>query len=630
MIGATVLRESAHAAWKPDPILSISEWADQYRMLSTKASSEAGRWRTSRAPYLREVMDALSPSSPVERVVAMFNSQSGKTEVLLNWLGYVIDQAPAPFLMVQPRVEDAKKYSRQRIDPLIDATPRLRDKVSDARSRDAGNTMFQKEFPGGLLSLTGANSTSGLKSMPAKYLAMDEVDEYKADISEQGDPVSLAEARTSTFARRKIAITSTPTVHGRSKIEAEYEESDQSRYMVPCPECGEMQELRWGNLRWEEDKPQTAKYTCEKCGVLIGESKKTQMLARGVWVAKFPERSHRVRGFFLNALYSPLGWVSWERLVREWLRAQKNTDLLRTFVNTRLAETWKDRGDSPDWERLYNRRELYPVGIVPQRGLVLTAGVDVQKDRLELEVRAWGRAKESWSVDYRVIPGDVSSPTPWRELTKVLGQTYKHESGCELSIRIMAVDSGAFTQHVYDWVRVQDGSRVIATKGVAGNAALVQQPKSADVHVGTKRKTLRVFPVAVDMAKAELYGWLKLPQPTAPDETGYPPGYVHFPQYAEEYFKQLTSEHTVVQLVHGYRKYVWELKTGLRNEALDCAVYARAAVAIIGIDRWSDAQWKALENSLLAGVPVRKVKEVDEWEPSDSYLGDRWRGLNLT
>ena len=633
-LGASVLGAAVSAGSAPEPLLSISAWADRYRILSTKASSEAGPWRTSRTPYLKEVMDCLSPSSPVERVVAMFAAQTGKTECLLNWIGYVIDQAPAPFLMVQPRVEDAKKYSRQRIDPMIQATPRLSEKVAERRSRDSGNTMFQKEFPGGLLSLTGANSGAGLRSMPAKYLAMDEVDAYKADVSEEGDPVSLAEARTSTFARRKIAITSTPTVEGRSKIAAEFEESDQSHYLVPCPECGHHQELKWSGLKWEDGKLESVRYACDACGVLIPEHKKTWMLAQGIWVAKHPERSTRVRGFFLNGLYSPLGWVSWQRLVREWIKAQDNQDLLRTFVNTRLAEVWRERGDSPEWQLLYNRREKYPMGNVPRGALLLTAGVDVQKDRLEYEVRGWGRGKESWSIEYRVIPGDVSSPTPWLELAKVLGHSYPHESGCQLSIRLMAVDSGAFTQHVYDWVRVQDRSRVIATKGVAGNAALVQQPRSADVHVGNKRRTLPVFPVAVDMAKAELYGWLRLQQPTNPERDGYPPGYVHFPEYGEEWFKQLTSEHTVVQIVHGYRKYVWELKTGLRNEALDCAVYARAAAALLAIDRWDERRWQAIENALGVHRGTAQVKmspeKVDDGEGGGGYLGDRWRGLNLT
>ncbi len=615
------------SGFEPDPKLTVSEWADRHRELSTKASAEPGKWRTDRTPYLREVMDALSPTSSVQRVVAMFAAQTGKTECLLNWMGYSIDLAPAPFLMVQPRVEDAKKYSRQRIDPMIEATPTLREKISERRARDAGNTVFQKEFPGGLLSLTGANSGAGLRSMPARYLALDEVDAYKPDVDQEGDPIALAEARTSTFFRRKIALTSTPTIEGRSKIADEYGASDQSQYFVPCPECGAFQTLEWKHLKWElDDKgvavPETAKLACTGCGALIPEHKKTAMLANGRWVARVPALSSRIRGFHLNALYAPLGWTSWTELVREWLKAQGNQDLLRTFINTRLAETWKERGDAPDWERLYLRRESYPIGTVPERGLVLTCGVDVQKDRIEFEVRAWGRGKESWSIEYRVIPGDVSTPSPWNELTKVLGQTWRHEHGAQLSIRMMAVDSGYLTQSVYDWVRRQDGSRVIATKGRAGNGALIEQPKAAEVSVGGKklRRGVKVWPVAVDMAKAELYGWLRMPEPTHPERDGYSPGYVHFPEYAEEFFRQLTSEHVVVSLVRGYRKYTWELKHGVRNEALDCAVYNRAAAAVLAIDRWSDEQWTQIEDALRE--PVRPKPRRVQVDDGESFLGD--------
>ncbi len=594
----------------PDPKLTVSEWADRNRQLSTKASAEPGRWRTARTPYLREVMDALSPTSPVQRVVAMFAAQTGKTECLLNWMGFSIDLAPAPFLMVQPRVEDAKKYSRQRIDPMLEATESLRAKISERRARDAGNTVFQKEFPGGLLSLTGANSGAGLRSMPARYLAMDEVDAYKPDIDEEGDPIALAEARTSTFFRRKIALTSTPTIEGRSKIADEYSHSDRSQYWVPCPDCNQLQLLEWTNLRWETDekgvaKPETAMIACTSCGVLIPEHKKTWMLTNGRWIARAPELSNRVRGFQLNGLYTPLGWTSWAELVREFHKAQGNQDLLRTFVNTRLAETWKEKGDAPEWEHIYLRRESYKIGTVPARGLVLTAGVDVQKDRIEFEVRAWGRAKESWSIEYRVIPGDVSTPAPWAELTKVLGHTWRHEYGLQLQIRMLAIDSGFATNSVYDWVRKQSNARVIAIKGQSGHGALIEQPRAAEVTSGGKRlaRGVKVWPVSVDMAKAEFYGWLRLPAPTQPERDGFPPGFVHFPEYGEDYFRQLTSEQVVVHLVRGYRKYVWELKRGTRNEALDCAVYNRAAIALLAIDRWSEEQWQELEQSLRGQPP---------------------------
>ncbi len=394
-------RAAAQGA-RPDPVLSVADWADKYRTLSQRASAEPGPWRTDRTPYLREIMDCLSPSSLVETVVLMKGAQIGGTECGNNWIGYIIHQAPGPMLAVQPTVEMAKRNSKQRIDSLIEESDVLRELVSDPRSRDSGNTMLAKEFPGGLLVMTGANSAVGLRSMAARYLFCDEVDAYPGDVDGEGDPVNLALARTRTFARRKIFKISTPKITGRSRIESAFADSDQRHYWVPCPYCDQHQTLKFAQVRWPKGKPEVAVYVYDYCQSEIENHQKHWMLPRGEWRREAPG-SGKPAGFHLSSLYSPVGWFSWADAAEMFVEAEKNPALLQVFINTVLGETWALRGDAPEWQRLYERREDYNIGTVPNGGLFLTAGVDIQKDRIEVEVVAWGRGKESWSIDYQVL-----------------------------------------------------------------------------------------------------------------------------------------------------------------------------------------------------------------------------------
>ncbi|MCB1372461.1 MAG: phage terminase large subunit family protein, partial [Rhodobacteraceae bacterium] len=355
--GAEALLRAWGGGLKPDPLLTVSEWADRYRMLSSRAAAEPGRYRTKRTPYMKEIMDALSPGHPAQRIVFMKAAQVGATEAGSCFLGFIIHQAPGPALAVQPTVELAKRNSRQRIDPLIEESPALRDKVKPARSRDAGNTMLSKEFAGGILIMTGANSAVGLRSTPARYIFLDEVDAYPASVDEEGDPVSLAEARSLTFAhRRKVFLASTPTIRGLSRIEREYEASDQRRYFVACPHCAASQWLKFERLRWEKGKPETAAYVCESCDAPIAEHHKTAMLEGGEWRATAVSVDPSTIGFHLSALYSPVGWLSWERIARAWEAAQGSDEAIRAFRNTILGETWVETGEAPDWRRLYDRR----------------------------------------------------------------------------------------------------------------------------------------------------------------------------------------------------------------------------------------------------------------------------------
>src|SRR5580658_1053070 len=449
---------SAAAGARPDPLLTISQWADKYRTLSQRASAEPGQWRTERTPYLKEIMDCLSPSSPIERVVFMKAGQIGGTECGNNWIGYVIHQAPGPMMAIQPTVEMAKRNSKQRIDPLIEESDVLRVLVSDPRSRDSGNTMLSKEFPGGVLVMTGANSAVGLRSMAARYLFLDEIDGYPGDVEGEGDPVNLATARTRTFARRKIFMCSTPKITGTSRIEAAFEDSDQRYFWLPCPFCHEFQILQFPQLRWPSGHPEKAVYICEHCGHEIRNHQKQWMLPRGQWQPSVVGDG-KTAGFHLSSLYSPVGWFSWEEAAKMFVDAQKNPALLQVFVNTVLGQTWALQGEAPEWQRLYDRREDYRIGTVPRGGLFLTAGADVQKDRIEVEVVAWGRGKESWSVTYEVLEGQTAEGAVWQKLTRLLDTHFLTAEGAALPISKFAIDSGYATPEVYAWTRRYGGQR---------------------------------------------------------------------------------------------------------------------------------------------------------------------------
>ncbi|TAN56867.1 MAG: phage terminase large subunit family protein [Magnetospirillum sp.] len=602
--GADLILSAWADGMRPDPLLTVSEWADQHRVLSSRASAEPGRYRTNRTPYLREIMDCLSPSHPCRRVVFMKGAQVGATEAGNNFLGFIIHHAPGPVLAVQPTVEMAKRNSRQRIDTLIDESPILRERVKPARSRDAGNTMLSKDFPGGTLVMTGANSAVGLRSMPARYLFLDEVDAYPASADEEGDPVALACARMATFAHRaKAFLVSTPTIRGLSRIEREYEASDQRRFFVPCPHCGEMQWLKFERLKWDKGQPGSVRYVCESCDQSITESAKATMLAAGIWRATAVAEDPGTVGFHISALYSPPGWQSWESIARLWEAAQGSDDALRVFRNTVLGETWVESGEAPDWQRLYDRRETWGPGTVPAGGLFLTAGADVQKDRIEIDVWAWGRNLESWLVDHVVIDGGPEHAETWAALERVLGQTWTHASGAALKIARLAIDSGYESSAVYTWGRRMGVGQVSPIKGVEGfnRSSPVSGPTMVDATEGGKkvRRGARLWTVAVSTFKTETYRFLRLERPTdeeLAEGVRFPAGTVHLPSWADsEWCKQFVAEQLVtVKNRRGFTKLEWQ-KLRERNEALDCRVYARAAAWIVGADRWPEAKWRDLE-----------------------------------
>ena len=564
---------------RPEQPLTVSEWADKHRRLSSKASAEPGPWRTNRTPYLREPMDCLSSTSAVQRVVMMFAAQTGKTEAGANWLGYVIDHAPGPMLMVQPTVDMAKRLSKQRLESLINDTPVLAEKIAPARSRDSGNTMFSKEFPGGMMILTGANSATGLRSTPCRYIFCDEIDAFPSDVDGEGDPVSLAEKRATTFARRKILLTSTPTVKDFSRIEAEYERSDQRRFYVPCPCCNVMQWLKWPQLKWENNEASTAAYECEVCHERFAEIHKAAMLRSGEWRATAPSNG-KTAGFHLSGLYSPLGWLSWAEMVDDFLRAKTDAPMLKSFVNTRLAETWEeDFASKVSADGLLERCEHYEAAMVPDGGLALTVGVDVQDNRLAISVWAWGREEEGWLLDHQEIYGDPSRQELWKQLDEVVLREWPHAVGRPMRPDVVAIDSGGhFTAEVYQYARERGRQGVVAIKGQSQRG---KPPigKGSKVDVNYQGRTLKrgamVYLVGGDTVKTTLFGRLKHNEQGA--------GFLHFHMGTTgEYFEQLTAEKQVLRYNRGgFPTREWVKKPSARNEALDCLVYAYAGLNLM-------------------------------------------------
>lgn len=596
----------------PDQRLSLSEWADGHRKLSTKSSPEPGPWRTSRTPYLREIMDCLSTTSPVRKVVFMKGAQIGATEAGLNWIGYVIGHAPGPMMAVTPTVDMAKRFSRQRLQQMIDDCPQLRDLVAPSRERDSGNTVLSKEFPGGILVIVGSNAPGPLRSMPVRYLFCDEVDGYPLSADKEGDPVNLAVVRTQNFGdsgRGKVFLVSTPTVKGISRIESEFEATDQRRFFVPCVHCGHMQVLKFPSLRWEAGRPDTVGYVCEACGGVMRNHHKASMLAGGEWRATAPAVPGVV-GFHLSSLYSPVGQLSWRMVAEQWEASAVSIEQRQVFVNTKLGETWTDQGEGPDWEKIHAGRAEYRRGTVPAGVLVLTAGADVQKDRIEVSVWGWGRGLTSWLVDHLVIQGDPSTAEAWEPVNALLARDWRHERGAPIKIERLAVDSGHETAAVYKWAR-KAGARVLVVKGAGGvkaGSAPVSVPSAIDGYRDRKRtlRGVRVYGVNTPILKTELYRWLWLER-----GAGVPPdGAVFIPHDVDvEWCRQLVAE----QLVRwrdrrGYMRTEWRAKRE-RNEALDCRVYARAATWVLGMDRWSEAQWQERE-ARVAVLPAAKPRAL--------------------
>lgn len=582
---------ACRGSWRPPPKLTLSEWADRNFYLSAESSAQSGRWST--LPYQRGILDSITDPL-VTKVSVMKSARVGWTKCMNAAIGYYIDQDPCSVLVVQPTVEDAKGYSKEEIAPMLRDCPRLAKIVfEDAEEkgpRDSANTILHKRFPGGVLSLVGANAGSGFRRISRRVVMFDEVDGYPPSAGSDGDPVKLGEKRTEYYWNRKILAGSTPLVAGASRIEELFQQGDQRRFYVPCPHCGHMDFLVFTErpdgghfMTFDEKAPKEASFVCSLNGCVIEHKHKREMVTRGEWRARNKFEGHA--SFHIWAAYSFSPNATWGQIATEYLEAKKTQEQLKTFVNTVLGETWLDKGEAPDWERLYARREEYAIGRVPEGVQFLTCGVDVQKDRWVYEVVGWGYNKESWSIDAGVIPGDTSREADWTAVDEVLGRRYEDAKGMGLSIRMLAIDSGYNTQMVYNWGRRHERNRVIAVKGVHTARTLVGTPTPVDVTHGGQRITrgYKVWPAGSDIGKAELYGWLRLTRDLAGP---YPPGFCHFPEYGPDYFRQLTGEQMVpVVKKSGHVSHEWQVIPGRENHYLDARIYARVAAAVLGIDR---------------------------------------------
>lgn len=563
--------------WTPPKNLKISDWADHYRKLSPESSAEAGQWRTDRAEYQREIMDAFNEPD-IQRIIFMKSAQVGATEILLNVIGYYIDQDPAPMLIMQPTLAMAQAFSKDRLATMIRDSDKIKDCVKDARSRDSGNTVLSKKFAGGNLNIVGSNSAAGLASRPIRIVLADETDRYESSAGAEGDPISLATKRTTTFWNKKIYMCSTPTIKGLSRIETAFEESDKRYYNVPCPECNTKQILKWKNVIWDEGKPETAAYACQECGSVIDESKKQWMLKHGEWIATAPKSD--TAGFHISELYSV--WSTWADMAKNFLEAKKQPEMLKTWINTALGESWEEQGDTVEYESLLERRLNYDSTSIPEEVLIIVAGCDTQKDRIEVTLTGFGRNYEAWVIDHLIFWGDPNANNVWQDLDAFLKKRFKTESERIIPISCTCIDSGGLsTNQVYQFTKPRQARRIFAVKGLSVAGKPIANKPS---FVGKNKAVL--YGVGTDSAKEAIFARLT----TDVDKTT-----LHFPSDVdEEYFKQLTAEKRVAKFIRGRKSLVWK-QIRPRNEALDCLVYCFAAIYIL------NPNWDVIETKILTG-----------------------------
>lgn len=618
--------------WRPPPQLALSTWADEKFALAG-GDANAGRWLT--LPYQRGMMDAITDPR-IERVTVMKSARVGYTKgCICAPVGYFIEHDPAHMLLVQPTIDDAKQFSKEDIAATL-GLPALAGLVSPAKSRSSDNTITLKLFRGGKLALVGANSPRGFRRASYRIVIFDEVDGYPPSAGTEGDQIELGIRRTEYYWNRKIVAGSTPTVAGASRIEELFLQGDQRRYYVPCPSCGEFQVLRWENLKWPKDQPREAHFVCVVNGCIIEHRAKRAMVEAGEWRAEAPAHfthENRHASFHIWAAYSYSPNATWGQLAAEFVKAVRNPLTHRTFKNTVLGQTWREAVVTMDWEALYRRREPYPIGRCPAGVLLLVAGVDVQKDRLVYEVVGYGRGKTSWSIDAGVLAGDTADLVqgPWPKLDALLARTFEHESGAPMTIGRMGVDSGFNTQTVCAWARRYPISRVITVKGQPGYASLViGVPRVVEVSARGKqlKRGHKIWPVFGHAAKDELFGFLRLELPLE-EGAPAPPGYCHFPEYDEEFFRQLTAEELLPS--RDGRRYEYVQLAGRANDFLDARIYARAAAAAQQLDRFTESDWQALELAVgLEPTPAAPPGPETPAEPPSpapqprrqSWLGD--------
>ena len=578
----------AIAGIRPPEQLTVSQWADKKRKLSQESSAEVGQWRTSRTPYLKDIMDAFN--DPVLRHIAVVaSSQVGKSECINNMIGYIIDQDPGSILFIQPTTIDAKDYSKLRIAPMIRDTKCLKNKVADPKSRESANTILQKSYPGGILTMCGSTEAHALCSKPIRYIFGDERDRWATSAGNEGDPWELATARQITFYNAKSVEVSTPTVKGASAIERAYGDGTMERWKTRCPHCEEYSEITFENIRFEYETTEVGNdkvyditeihYVCPCCG---GVSSEREIKAQpSKWVAENPEayKQHQTRSFWLSSWVSP--WASWKSTILQYLKAIGNSKKMQVVYNTRFGLLWEDRGDLEDEESVMARREDYgtnedgsPVEL-PEGVLYLTCGVDTQDDRLEYEVVGYGHFDESWGIKKGIIMGRPDTDEVWQRLDDIIDHVYRFKSGIGLRVSTTFVDEGGhFTQDVRMRCRERLAKKVFAIKGRGGqDIPFTSPPKKQKIVVnGRALGMCWVYEIGVDAGKQIIMDNLRVQSPGSK--------YCHFPRrddYGPTYFKGLLSERLVYKNGHKH-PWQWEKIPGHeRNEPLDCRDYANAA-----------------------------------------------------
>lgn len=562
-----IARECA-GVWTPPPDLSVSEWADRFRMLSSESSAEPGRWRTERAPYQRGIMDAASDAT-VREVVVMSSAQIGKTEFLLNIIGYYIHQDPSPIMLLQPTLDMAEAFSKDRLAPMVRDTPALQGKIADARSRDSGNTLLHKKFPGGQITMAGANSPASLASRPIRVVMCDEVDRYPMSAGTEGDPVSLAKKRTATFWNRKVVLVSTPTIAGISRIEASFNQSDKRRYHVPCPHCGHMHVLSWRNVVFDVERPREAKMACPECGSIITDQDKPQMLARGQWVASAPFAG--VAGFHINELYSP--WRKFGDVAAEFVSSKDFHEKLKTWVNTALGEVWEDRdGDAVDSDSLMARRGTWGADSLPADTVAVFVGGDTQDDRLEATRVAVLPDKRLRIVSHHVFAGSPAEPAVWEQMDALLNERLRTDDGRSVGVYAACIDAGGHhASAVLDFCESRRGRRVWAIRGKPGPHPIWPKRYSRS----QKHKGKQQWMIGVDTGK----DWLRSAFAVQSEEMPHHVGFSGDDSLDDRYFRQLVEERRTLSYDRQGRPVrLWKAKAGARVEAWDCMNYALAAL----------------------------------------------------
>lgn len=625
---------AAKRGFVPPDELTVSEWAEKKRRLSTEASAEPGAWRNSRTPYLVDVMDAFTDPK-VRHIVMVAASQVGKTEAELNIIGYIIDEDPGSILFVHPTTLDAKEFSKLRIAPMVRDTAVLKNKVADPKARDSGNTILQKSYPGGILTLCGSTEAHSLASKPIRYVLGDERDRWAASAGNEGDPWELAMARQTTFYNAKAVEVSTPTIKGASAIEAAYVLGTMERWVSKCPHCGEFHEIQWEHIRYDHDTTVVAgkktysvtniRYVCPGCGCISSEQEMKK--AEAHWQPENPAAyKNGTRSFWLNAFVSQ--WASWEQIILQYLQAIGETKKMQVVYNTKFGLLWEDRGETVDEDAMMARREDYgvcgdgsPVEL-PDGVLVLTCGADTQDDRLEYEVVGHGHFGETWGIRKAIIMGRPDDPETWQTLDDALNHPYRFRDGVTLKISITFVDEGGhFTQEVRQQCRARIGRKVFCIKGMSGpDRPFVSVPKKQKIMIGNVNVgTCWQYQLGVDSGKQIIMDNLKVEQQGSK--------YCHFPRrddYSSEYFHGLLSEHLVYE--QG-KKQPWQWKKipgHERNEALDCRNYALAAFKAlpVNLDQVEEKLRKIRGQSVNGkkavqpAAPKRKQKKktyYDEW-----------------